>query len=128
MKQEAKDVILGKVRAGWQFRAEQYTRGNQSLAGAILLGVLKRTPHKPPAIGHKAAVNSDGYVFASYVDGDGKFHKARAVCYVDQLRDTFRDLADKLKLDDADRAAMFAEIKKWIVKDYRAKSDENLFD
>jgi hypothetical protein len=127
MKQEAKDGIIGKVRASWQFRAEQYTRGNATVAGAILLGVLKRKPHKPPAIGSKAAINTDGMVYASYMAPDGTLHRYYPICHADQLRDTFRDLADKLKLDDKDRLAMFDEVKKWIVKDFRAKPDEDLF-
>jgi hypothetical protein len=32
-----------------------------------------------------------------------------------------RNLADRLKLDDADRIAMFAVLQKWITKDLRAR-------
>ena len=126
MTDRAKDII-GGVRESWQFRAEQLTRGNETAVGMILLAVLNRRPHKPPAVGHKAIIGSNSRVYASYMHRNGRVEHYVPICTVADLTTMFRRLADALKLDDADRVAMFNEVKKWIVKDYRAKSDENLF-
>jgi hypothetical protein len=122
------DFIRDKVRATWQFRAEEATQGNGSKLGAILLGVLHRTPHQPPAYGSKAAITTDDKVFCDYLDQSGVYHRAAYVCEVGELVSNFRGLADHLKLTDAERKEMFAELRKWIVKDYRAVSDVNLWD
>jgi hypothetical protein len=122
------NVIRDKIRATWQFRAEEATQGNESKLGAILLGVLKRSPHKPPAYGSKAAIGTDDKVFADYLDRAGIYHKAAYVCDVGELVVNFRGLADHLKLNDKDRKEMFDALRKWIVKDYRAVSDVNLWD
>jgi hypothetical protein len=36
-----------------------------------------------------------------------------------KLRDAFRRLADRLKLDDQERLEMFSALKRWVVCDYR---------
>ena len=128
MSQADADLIRAKLHASWQFRAEQFTRGNQTAMGAIVLAVLRRRPHEPPAIGGKAVIGRDGWVYASYLNAASTYEAVRAVCSVADLTNNFRRLADALKLTDTERKEMFDEVKKWIVRDFRAVSDENLFD
>ncbi len=107
----------------WRLRAIAATRGNQTLLGTILIAVLQKSIlHNPPRFGRQCVITRDGQVFAPYQGKDLKFNSAAFVCTADELRDGFRDLADKLKLNDADRAEMFGELRKWVQKDFRAEA------
>lgn len=106
----------------WQDRAIEATGGNRSQLGAILLAMLARVPRYSsfPRFSGLATVTSDGFVMCNFYDKAGVFRPGAFVCDVEDLRDNFRGLADHLKLNDADRNAMFAELLKWIARDYRA--------
>jgi|CXWL01.1.fsa_nt_gi hypothetical protein len=110
-------------RNTWQYKAVEATRGNQSRLGCILLAVLGRPAKHPPQFGSSATITSDGFVMADFVGRDGRGHMGARVCGADELRDNFRGLADHLKLDDANREAMFKAVRQWIAVDYRANKE-----
>lgn len=112
-------------RQSWQFRCIEATRGNQTRLGTMLLAILGRNAKHPPKFGPGCVISLDGYVFANFVDRQGIVHAAQCVCSVGQMNDGFRLLADSLKLDDADRIALFDEVRKWVYKDERATSTLN---
>lgn len=109
-------------RASWKLRAIRATKGNQSKLGSILIAVLGRIPRHPPRFGLKATITSDGFVMADFQGKDFVRHYSALVCEVKELTNNFRGLADHLKLDKEEREEMFAELRKWIARDYRAKS------
>lgn len=111
-----------RQRATWQYRAVEATRGNQSQLGCILLAVLAKAADNPPKITGSATITSDGYVLANFTGRDGIPRHQAFICDVEDLQRNFSGLADHLKLSDADRVAMFGEVKKWIWKDFRANS------
>jgi len=108
-------------RDSWQFRAVAATRGSQSRLGAILLAVLGKQRQTLPRFASSAVITSDGFVMAGFCDKAGRYHHGALVCDVSELVANFRGLADHLKLNDADRVAMFAEVQKWCATDYRAR-------
>lgn len=107
-------------RATWQYRTIAHLRGNQTIAGCILLAALGRVASNPPTFGLHAVIDADGYVFSDFVDRSRQVREAIPICSAEQLAHKFRDVADELKLDDDDRTALFDEIRKWISKDLRA--------
>lgn len=118
----------------WKLRALQATQGNQSRLGCILIAMLGRMPQNPPRIRGLAIITGDkfkangrsippGIVIADMELRNGKGFCATPLGTIDEIRDNFRGLADMLKLNDADRTAMFNELRMWIKRDYRAVSD-----
>ncbi len=120
--QTADLASTGDQRVSWKLRAIRATKGNQSQLGAILIAVLGRLPKHPPRFGLRAVITSDGFVLADFQGKDYVKHSAAFVCDVSDLTKNFRGLADHLKLNKEDREEMFAELRKWIARDYRAKS------
>lgn len=109
-------------RDSWQYRAIEATKGNQSQLGAILLAVLGRAPKHPPRFHGLASITSDGFVMCDFTGRDGNYRYSALVCDTSDLVRNFRGLADHLKFSDAERTAMFDEVRKWISLDYRAKT------
>jgi len=108
-------------RQTWQYRAVAATRGNQTMLGCILLAVIGRNAKNPPWFEPGAEIDADGFLLANFVGKDRvDHHQLIPVATVKDLVDEFRRLADAIKLDDADRIAMFAALRAWIVKDHRA--------
>ena len=73
-----------------------------------------------PFLSTAAKVDKTGAVVADMVTRDGRIVKDK-VLYPSEtaLRDDFRRLADRLKLNDEDRAEMFVCVKNWVVADRR---------
>lgn len=111
-------------RASWQFRAIQRTRGNQTLIGTILLAVLDKSYRlSAKRFGRQAEIAPDGTVYAPYQAADGSLHPQMAVCNIQDMIQSFRRLADALKLSDNERIEMFQKLRQWIVKDARILKD-----
>lgn len=114
-------------RETWQYRAVEATGGNQSKLGAIVLAILgKFPPSGRNMFGRTCTITSDGYVMADFTDRDGELHLGAFVGDVADLIRNFRGLADHLKLKDAERQEMFAELRKWIAKDWRSNPEYDL--
>ena len=113
------------VGIGWKSRAIALLHGNQSATGALVVAMLGRMVN-PPCF----AIANENY---PKIDKAGNIHLLYKANLVEQwkivqepilqFRDRFRHLADALDLSDADRIAMFDELKKFIVRDERVVSN-----
>lgn len=120
-----------RIRAGWKFRAVTATQANQTPLGCMVLRVTNHPVSKPPRFSlrnHSAAILPNGQVVADFQDRDGLGFRATLIGHVHDIRDQFRFLADHLKLSDAERLEMFAELRKWLSRDLRSTSDLSTFD
>jgi hypothetical protein len=122
------------LRASWQARALSETGGHLS---AVVLSVLSHNfDGAMPALlslvfpGFKSItapfyctagkVDKSGRVVADVVTKTGQIVKDAKVFDSEmQLRDAFRRLADRLKLNDDDRIEMFKCVQRWVVADRR---------
>lgn len=119
----------------WQSRVLVETQGEH--IGIVLLSVLAHnfddampvllrvafpgfTSIAPPFLCTAGKVAKTGAVVADVVNHNGTISKDVAL-YINEtaLRDDFRRLADRLKLDDADRVEMFKCVQRWVVADRR---------
>lgn len=107
-------------RQTWQYRAIKLLRGNQTLVGTILLAVLDKS-HLLTAkrVGREGEIGPDGTVYAPYQAADGSLHPQMALCNIQDLIDSFRRVADRLKLSDSDRKDMFDKLRRWVARDAR---------
>ena len=53
----------------------------------------------------------------------GVWGRPETIGTIESVRDSLRRLADHCKLSDTDREALFEELRRWVYKDYRAKSE-----
>jgi len=115
---------LDALHFDWRYRTIDALRGNQSPLGTVLLAVLGRQQSRLPRLGTQAYIDAAGIVHVDFWDEHGDHKPASPLNSVKELTDSFRYLADELKLSDADREAMFGELRKWIKRDYRIASGE----
>jgi len=106
----------------WQDRAIALTGGNKSAPGTVLLAMLGRST-KRPHFGREGYIDAQGMVRSSMVHATKGWFPNVPICDKITLRDTFRKIADELKLSDVDRVAMFGELKKWLTRDDSAAYD-----
>jgi hypothetical protein len=118
--------IILHPKERWQHRAVKETGGNTTLMGCFVLAILGfQHGRKPPRFGSHAAINEDGMVIAHAQNADGKMFKNENLGHVQNVIDSFRGLADRLKLADWERDEMFSELRKWFVHDARANESSN---
>lgn len=109
----------------WQHRAVRETGGNTTLMGCYVLAVLGwQHGRKPPRFGKTARIDKDGVVWSNMQTKEHNIYPDHCLGPLRDIVDSFRGLADHLKLNDDERVAMFDELKKWFVKDERAVSEE----
>ena len=114
-------IVPNGYGEAWQHRAVRETGGNQTKLGCYVLAVLNwQHGRHPPRFGSKARINADGYLVTNVQEADRRIHRDMVVDTVQEVTDSFRGLADRLKLSDAEREALFAELRKWIAHDDRA--------
>lgn len=111
-----------KLAGSWQARALKLTKGNQSLAGCVLIACLGKAPDNPPRFVGGAVIDRDGHVRAPYQERSGDLILGD-LGHVDMVRDSFRRMADKLGLLGEDRLALMDALKQWIVEDARVNPD-----
>lgn len=123
------------LRGSWQCRALMSVHGPFR---AVLLSVLAHTLDEalpvlvavaepgfdgtlpPPYLTTAAKIDKTGAIVADVVDRGGIIHKDEPIFTGEiQMRDTFRALADRLKLNDADRTELFKYAQAWVVADRR---------
>jgi hypothetical protein len=114
---------IERQRQTWQFKAVEATHGNQTLVGCIVLAVIGKAASNPPWIGPTAIISRDGDVFANMTSKRDVEPGPTYIAPIGALVDTWRKLADSLDISDADREAMFLELRKWISHDFRAITD-----
>jgi hypothetical protein len=141
---EARRVALSKefernlafdLHNSWQTQALLATTGP---ARMIMLSVLAHTLERAvvtlcyeafldfdgslplPALVTAAKIDKTGAVVADVLDKAGAIHKDMVLFKNEiQMRDSFRKLADRMKLNDADRIEMFKYAQRWVVADRR---------
>ena len=104
----------------WQWRI--LLASFPTTTGAIVRGVLGKLMKHGRAIGGKAVITHEGLTVTNVRDEHGVWHTAIPIGSIEAVRDSFRRLADHCRLPDHEREALFEELRKWIVKDYRAQS------
>lgn len=123
-----------QLRDEWQCRLLVETKGKTAAVTLVMLAnmyfeamdVLLRVAFpgfvqiRPPLYTGHATIKRTGQVVCDYMDRDQNVLR-NVLVYdsEDDLIKEFRDIADRLKFSDADRAAMFAMIKKWVSRDER---------
>lgn len=119
-------IIAPYRRERWQHRAVQETGGNTTLMGCFVLAILGwQHGRHPPRFGSKAVIDAEGIVITHMQDKNGVKHHNHRLGHVKDIVDSFRGLADHLKLDDWEREEMFAELRKWFYHDARANAINN---
>jgi predicted O-methyltransferase YrrM len=132
---EIEKKLAFDLRGSWQARALAQTSGP---ARMVVLSVLAHTLDeatftlcavvfpdfdgslKPPFLTSAAKIDKRGAIVADMVDERGRIHKDLVLFPTEiALRDAFRKLADRLKLNDADRVEMFKYAQRWVVADRR---------
>lgn len=82
-------------------------------------------PHNPlAAAGRTCDVTAGGEVLTHWVTPAGEWSIVN-LGTVEQFRDGMRRLADAARLDDDDRVAFFAELRKWVRNDNRPAAEHN---
>lgn len=107
----------------WPYKAVLVLRGNQTIAGCILLSIIGRQPKNAPYIDTTATVDENGLTWVGMRRIDGEYGLCCIGSVID-IRDEFRRLADHLKLDDGERVELFDELRKWVAIDLRADHGE----
>lgn len=104
----------------WKWRAIRASLG--STTGMVVMAMLAKRPKNGPAFGENCDILADGKVTAR-VRRYGLWGAPEAIGTVEAVRDNLRRLCDHCRFSDRDREACFEELRKWIRKDYRAKSE-----
>lgn len=104
----------------WQWRVLRASLGTTT--GLIVMAMLAKRPRQGIAFGETCDITLEGFVETMFTH-PGKVPFWGRVGTIQDVRDNVRRLADHCKLSDADREACFAELRKWVRKDYRAKSE-----
>lgn len=126
--------IAFDLRASWQARCLAEAKGH---TGMVLLSVLTHTYVEAipvllnvvfpgyiepalPCLASCGKVSKPGAIVADVIRKDHVLVKDVPI-YPNEtaLRDDFRRLADRLKLNDADRAELFKCVQRWVVADKR---------
>lgn len=123
----------------WQGRALSTAQGttaavllsvlshNYDDAMPVMLRVVKPLTWDPinqtiraPFLSSAARIAKNGSVVADVVNKNGTITKKVMLYRTEtELRDDFRRLADRLKLNDGDRQEMFKAVQRWVVADTR---------
>jgi hypothetical protein len=114
----------------WQWRCLEATceiwSGRRSPRGMILRAAFQNNgvgPHSFPRLAYSAEISKEGIVQVQCAKTEGSEVRKINLCTAQVLVDSFRRLADELKLNDQDRIALFTCIRQWIGKDHRAISN-----
>jgi hypothetical protein len=123
------------LRASWQAKVLEGTKGP---ARMVVMSVLAHTYDeavftlcaavfpdfdgslRPPFLTTAAKIDKEGRIVADMVDERGVIHKDTVLFPTEMsLRDSFRTLADRLKLNDVDRIELLKCAQRWVVADRR---------
>jgi hypothetical protein len=115
-----------KLLETWQQRAVRKTGGNKSKLGMVVLAVVGQAPTNLPMISLRrgAVIDPAGWVIADTMLRGQIQYYATVLGSVRDIVESFRGLADVLKLTDAERIEMFDELRKWMGHDMRATSGD----
>jgi hypothetical protein len=125
----------GRLRETWQAKVLAAASGRM---GAVVVTMLAHTYYevmdvllrivfpgivvKPPCFTGTASITHDGRVICNMLDRDGDLIIGVTIfASEDKFVLAFRRLADRLKLDDDDRKALFEAVQNWVTADHRIK-------
>lgn len=114
-------MAAAKARASWQFRMIEYTRGNQTPTGSIVIAMLGRVPNNLPMLNNTAVITEAGEVLCDYVSRHGVLHRRFHIGNVQRIVGDFNRLCDELKLNDAESIEVFETLRRWISIDERTR-------
>jgi|SRR5690242_2738007 len=103
----------------WKWRVLRASLGTTE--GAVIMAIIGKTPALGPCYGETCDILPTGIVVTKHRI-NGKWTELRPIGSIVALRDSIRRLADHCKLPDNERVELFAELSKWVRKDYRAVS------
>ena len=104
----------------WQYRVMRASLGTTT--GLVVMAMFAKHPKNGPALGTTCEILPDSKVITP-VRRYGVWGKAEVIGTVETVRDNMRRLADHCRLADREREALFEELRKWVYKDHRAKSE-----
>lgn len=99
-------------RETWQYKAIVATRGNQSRLGALVLAIAGKQPKHPPYLFSKGRIDGP-LVKAGMVQRNGTVHFDVPVFELDEGIRNLVDLAEALKLGDADTTDILEHFRAW---------------
>ena len=113
----------------WEGRARRLLPSNRDSGLTCLFeAVTDRRSFKPPGFGNGMWIDEDGNCWTQFIDRDGTFKPKISLRHVNNVRDDWNTLADKIKATDDERLQMFGRLRQWVVYDLRAmlSPDENI--
>ena len=132
---EFEKTLAFDLRASWQAKVLVGTTGP---ARMVVMSVLAHTYEdavftlcavmfpdfdgslRAPFLTTAAKLDKTGAIVADMVDERGKIHKDTVLFPTEiAMRDSFRRMADRLKLNDTDRIELFKCAQRWVVADRR---------
>lgn len=119
MPQFSTSTDIYDVARGWKWRVLRAS--HSTTTGLIVQAILAKQTAMGQAFGKHCDISLDGMVMCMHRQL-GAWHGPIAIGSIQSVRDNLRRLADHCKLGDADREALFEELRKWIRKDFRATS------
>lgn len=121
------DAQAVSERQGWQFKILRWLVDNADKGDNLMLAlvfrsaVLKNNPvTRVPRVGNNSIISPTGYVLFMHMDKEGRIQDV--LWSVAKWVETWRRVADAVKLSDAERLELTAALRGWIMKDYRAES------
>ena len=109
-------------KKSWLYRAIALMHGNKSTLGALVIAISGRRVNPPCFHPGGMIIRRNGSIDMLYNDGAG-FRKRTVFPDVQDLNNLFRGLAAELNLSEAEREDMFAELRKFCIKDERVVSN-----
>ena len=104
----------------WESRAVATTRGNQTFLGCIINRMIGCETGAPAFCSMTAAhITRDGHLIADFRIAPDRPFLATRVGFLFEIHHSLLKLADKLKLNNADREAMLEAMRQWIGSDDR---------
>jgi hypothetical protein len=104
----------------WESRAVEVTRGNQTFLGCIINRMIGCETDAPTFCSVTTAhITSDGYLIADFQIAPDRPFLATRVGSLLEVRHSLLKLADKLRLNEADRKDMLEAMRQWIGSDDR---------
>jgi hypothetical protein len=124
-----------ELRESWQGRALRFARDNPQLKTALLslladnydetlpfllAAVYGDWTIRAPFYCSNPKINKRGCIVADLIGPDGYRYKDAVIFLSEmQMEGTFRKLADRLKLSDAERIDLFVAVRHWVKADQR---------
>lgn len=118
---------MDKTLNGWYARAIRETKGNQTQLGCLVIALGVEEPKNPPRFSTRGAtILADGQ-FIITAQTHARNHGLTSLGPVENVVGGLRNLADRLKLTDAERIELFDELRKFVRHDYRPEDQRGKF-